>query len=373
MTIRVLIVDGSGYFRRRLTEILNANPVIEVVDYAVNGHEAVEKVKNCRPDVVAMDVDVPVMNGVEATRKIMQQCPTPIIIFTSFTIEGGQSALDALEAGAVDFLPKRFDEVSRDITKAREIICTRIKKISESASKRKYASSSSNKPETTGSESVSLTPVPVEGITQDSGKTDIFIPGKYDLIVIGASVGGPETLNKLLPRLPADFPIPVLLIQHMPQIFTEVFADRLNMKCEVKVREARSGDELEPGMVFVAPGGLQTKLEKRAGRLFIRVEEENKQEHNSGSCIDVTLGSINEVVGKRALVIVLSGIGDDGKISCNKLRKSGAVIWAQDEESSTIYDMPSSIVDIADKILPVKEMASKLTTSDVSFDFDVTD
>jgi len=377
----VLIVDDSGFFRRRLTEILNSDPQIEVIETAVDGKDAIEKAKSCRPDVITMDIEMPVMNGIDATREIMKQRAVPIIMFSSLTHDGAKATLDALDAGATDFLPKRFDDISNDKAEARNILCSRIKAMVSPASLRSTGG--------TRTSPTSLKPPPPAGAQENlqgkhqvrsqrqplapktapsSRATEIkrnkpFKPADYDLVAIGTSTGGPVALQEVLTQLPASFSLPILLVQHMPATFTEAFAARLNQQCKIEVREAQDGDELKPGLALLAPGGKQMKLAKRAGRMLVKVEEETDPRQNYKPCVDVTFNTVCNAVGNKALGIILTGMGADGSVGCKAMQIRGATIWAQDEASSVIYGMPAAVADIAEQILPMKEIGKKLATN----------
>ncbi len=373
MAIRVLIVDDSGFFRRRLTEIFNSDPAIEVVETAVDGKDAVEKARSCRPDVITMDIEMPVMNGIEATRVIMQQQATPIIMFSSLTYDGAQATLNALEAGAVDFLPKRFDDISNDRAEARNILCTRIKALA--AQTRPVARlSASSVPGASPAGAGAMPPERARPIQHAGGagskpgtasgrSARAFTPSNYDVVAIGTSTGGPVALQEVLVQLPGNFALPLLLVQHMPSRFTEAFAARLNQLCKIEVREARQGDELKPGLALLAPGGMQMKLEKRGGRLRVRVEEEKDPAQNYKPCVDTTFDTVSNVLGNRALGIILTGMGADGRNGCTNMKNRGATIWAQDEASSTIYGMPAAVADIAEQILPLQNIGRKLASN----------
>jgi len=381
MAIRVLIVDDSGFFRRRLTEILNSDPQIEVVEAAVDGKDAIEKARTCRPDVITMDIEMPVMNGIDATREIMKQRAVPIIMFSSLTHDGAQATLDALDAGATDFLPKRFDDISSDKAEARNILCSRIKSMVLPATLR-----STGRTRTTPASSLKSTPrgtqesrqeniqshaqrqplapkATPENRTAEAKRNKPFRPSDYDLLAIGTSTGGPVALQEVLVQLPASFSLPILLVQHMPATFTEAFAARLNQQCKIEVREASDGDELRAGLALLAPGGKQMKLAKRAGRMLITIEEETDPRQNYKPCVDVTFNTVCNVVGSRALGIILTGMGADGSVGCKAMKNRGATIWAQDEASSVIYGMPAAVADIAEQILPMKEIGKKLATN----------
>lgn len=359
MTIKVLIVDDSGFFRRRLSEILASDPMIEVVDVAVDGKEAIEKTIKCRPDVITMDIEMPVMNGIDATREIMKKRPTPILMFSSLTYQGAQATLDALEAGATDFIPKRFDDISNNREEARHILCSRVKALAVKPASATAASSlrsptTSQPPVAPGTKP---RPVEVEPARPTSRR---FKATDYDVVGIGTSTGGPVALQEVLTQLPENFPLPLLLVQHMPGAFTEAFAARLNQLCKIQVREAKNGDKLEPGVALLAPGGKQMVVERRAGRSVLKVKEETDPMQNYKPCVDVTFDSLALCMGGRVLGIILTGMGQDGMEGCKKLKQRGASIWAQDQATSIIYGMPAAVVDIAEQILPVTEIGKKL-------------
>jgi len=386
MAIRVLIVDDSGFFRRRLTEILNSDPQIEVIEAAVDGKDAVEKARICRPDVITMDIEMPLMNGIDATREILKERAVPIIMFSSLTHDGAKATLDALEAGATDFLPKRFDDISNDKAEARNILCSRVKavvspgRIIPSATKASAAPASQSrtaqrqpftpKTGTTAPGSAASIPRSAPGAPPGASprapggrSKKAFKPGDYDLVAIGTSTGGPVALQEVLVQLPANFSLPIIIVQHMPASFTEAFAARLDQQCKIEVREAKNGDVLKPGLALLAPGGMQMKLEKRGGQLQVKIEEETDPRQNYKPCVDVTFATVNTVVGGRALGIILTGMGADGSVGCKAMQSRGATIWAQDEATSVIYGMPAAVAGIAEQILPMKEIGKKLATN----------
>ncbi|MCW8955866.1 MAG: chemotaxis response regulator protein-glutamate methylesterase [Gammaproteobacteria bacterium] len=362
MTIRVLIVDDSGFFRRRLSEILTSDPTIVVVDMAVDGKEAIEKTINCRPDVITMDIEMPVMNGIDATREIMKRRPTPILMFSSLTYQGAQATLDALEAGATDFLPKRFDDISNDKQEARHILCSRVKALVARSGSGQNTITPSSKPISTHSFQAPRVPHTKSSHSElfTARSSRPFNASEYDVIGIGTSTGGPVALQEVLSQLPENFPLPLLLVQHMPGAFTEAFASRLNQLCKIQVREAKNGDRLEPGVALLAPGGKQMVIERRRGQFAVKVEEETDPMQNYKPCVDVTFNSLVAGMGNRVLGIILTGMGHDGMEACKKLKQRGATIWAQDQASSTIYGMPAAVADIAEQILPLKEVGKKL-------------
>ncbi|MBN4079204.1 chemotaxis response regulator protein-glutamate methylesterase [Beggiatoa alba] len=369
MSVRVLVVDDSRFFRRRVTEMLESDPQIKVIDSAENGMEAVSKASRLKPDVITMDVEMPIMDGITATRKIMAASPTAILMFSSLTTDGARATLDALDAGAVDFLPKRFEDISNDRDEARRVLCERVlavgqKRISRyiSAATRTTSASRStpslkNKlpiKSTRESEQITSTRRPASAVSFQRNKTK--------LVAIGTSTGGPVALQNVLKQLPADFPVPIVLIQHMPGSFTAAFAERLNSACAITVREAKNGDLLEPGLALLAPGGMQMELEKRGGKTSVHISESDANQ-NYKPCVDITFSSVAKFYPGSTLAIVLTGMGSDGKEGVKKIKQSGSQVWVQDEATCVVYGMPSAIVDagLADYILSLDDVGKALS------------
>jgi len=378
MTIKVLVVDDSGFFRRRLTEILSSDHNFEVVGTASNGREAVEKTLELRPDVITMDYEMPVMDGITAVKQIMQRCPTPVLMFSSLTHEGARVTLDALEAGAVDYLPKNFEDISRNPERLKQMLCDKVREISRTnkhALARPAASAATlaSKPAPTRTPVARVIPKPaVTPAPRDPIRppvTRAIEPGapasksrpkakNYKLVAIGTSTGGPVALQKVLTCLPGNFPAPIVLIQHMPAAFTKAFAERLNKLCQIDVKEAEDGDMLRPGLALLAPGGKQMMIDPR-GQVKILPGDERL---NYKPSVDVTFGSAAKVFNDKVLAVVLTGMGADGREGARMLKAAGSQVWAQDEASCVIYGMPMAIVkaDLADAIYSLDEVGPNI-------------
>lgn len=342
MSVRVLIVDDSGFFRRRLSEIISSDPLISVVGIAENGVEAIEQVKRLKPDVITMDIEMPKMNGILAVREIMAIQPTPILMLSTWTTDGAKATLDALDAGAVDYMPKRFEDISVDSTVVHKALCHRLRKLAHS------------KIPTLAPAKKSIPPTVTRTLTKVNTSS-------IRLVVIGTSTGGPVALQKVLTQLPAEFPYPLLLVQHMPATFTPSFAERLNSQCKIKVKQAENGDVLSAGTAFLAPGGSQMLIRGDNDKRYISIEAgQSSQAYKP--CIDITLESVAQQCPSETLAIILTGMGSDGLEGCRKLQSLGATIWAQDEQSSTIYGMPKAVVNakIANKVLDVMDIGHHL-------------
>lgn len=391
MTVSVLVVDDSGFFRKRLTEILNASGNIRVVGVATNGKEGVEMAEKLRPDVITMDYEMPVMNGITAVREIMKRRPVPVLMFSSLTYEGARVTLDALEAGAVDFLPKNFEDIAKDGSELQRILRQRILDVAGSrpgAASRRSETTAPAEPSTprppvdrtapsrsSGKSVTSDAPVPARlsgrtptpGVSTERPETPVRGGGRktpprhYDVVAIGTSTGGPIALQKVLLELPARFPSPLILIQHMPGSFTPAFAERLNKLCRIEVRQAEDGDLLKPGVALLAPGGKQMMIESRGGQGRVRILPGDDRLNYKPS-VDVTFGSLARSYPGRTLGVILTGMGADGKEGCRMMKETGSVIWSQDEKTSVIYGMPMAVAKagLSDEILPLSDVGRRL-------------
>jgi two-component system chemotaxis response regulator CheB len=368
MAVKVLVVDDSSFFRRRVSEIINQDPLMTVIDTAQNGREAVDKAQQLRPDVITMDIEMPVLDGISAVREIMAKCPTPILMFSSLTHEGAKAtldALDALDAGALDFLPKKFEDIARDKDEAVNLLQQRVKEIARKRflmATRPRAPEPAARPAVTGTLNRPLAERQSEPARAAAAPAAFKRSGKsYQLVAIGTSTGGPVALQNVLAKLPGDFPHPILLIQHMPATFTAAFAARLNGLCQIGVKEAQDGDVLKPGQAYLAPGGKQMLLEGRGPGARLRIIDGNDKV-NYKPCVDITFASAAKTYGDKVLAIVLTGMGADGRDGARLLKEQGATIWAQDEASCVVYGMPQAVAKagIASESLPLDRVAQRI-------------
>ncbi len=379
MAYNVLVVDDSSFFRRRLKEILNQDPKLNVIGEARNGLEAVEQVKSLKPDVVTMDVEMPLMDGITAVKKIMQSTPVPILMFSSLTHDGAQATLDALDSGALDFLSKRFEDIALNKQEMNLALRERVAALARkrtyvrraaAESKRLTGSAASGKKIPSAglfmrSTSLLNEPNASTGFSQQVGECRKTSGKKYSLLAIGTSTGGPVALQKVLTALPANFPYPIVIVQHMPGTFTKAFAQRLNDLCKIKVKEAENGERMIPGCAYLAPGGKQMTLSGRVQSANINISASEKtQSFTYTPSVDITFDSVCNVFSGDVLAIILTGMGADGKIGCQKLLKHGAKIWAQDEDSSVVYGMPQAVTaaKIAERSLSINDVAKSILT-----------
>ena len=376
MTVSVLVVDDSGFFRKRLTEILTASGQITVVSAATNGREGVELAEKLRPDVITMDYEMPVMDGISAVREIMAKQATPVLMFSSLTYEGARVTLDALEAGAIDFLPKNFEEIARDTSQLQEVLINRVLDIAKSRPRARglvapptpAATTTPVKPQgiapraERSSVRPAARPARSETAASPSRRSSNKTPARqYSVVGIGTSTGGPVALQKVLSVLPASFPAPIVLVQHMPASFTPAFAERLNKLCKIEVRQAQDGDWLKPGFALLAPGGKQMMIENRGGRGRVRILPGDER-LNYKPCVDVTFGSLARSFPGKTLGVILTGMGADGREGCRMMKQSGAVVWSQDEETSVIYGMPMAVATagLSDEVLSLNDVGLRL-------------
>ncbi len=332
MPVNVLIVDDSKFFRARLIELLESDSDIKVVDTAENGKIGVQKAAEVKPDVIVMDIEMPEMNGIDATREIMSKTPCPILMFSSLTHEGAQATLDALAAGAVDFMPKKFDEIAGDdASQVSKILQDRIYALAKGAGSASLPKPAPLKEKTSVPASFNMHNPPRKA----TGK-------KYKMLLIGTSTGGPAALQVVLQELPADFPYPILLIQHMPAAFTPAFATRLNGLCNIGVKHAEHGMKVEAGCAYLAPGGMQMVLKKAGANYTLDVSDANPDLVYNPS-VDETFASVARVIGGDILSVILTGMGADGCEGARELKEKGATVWAQDEASCVVYGMPHAV------------------------------
>ena len=363
MAIKVLVVDDSSFFRRRVSEIVTKDADLEVIGTASNGAEAVKLAQQLKPQVITMDIEMPVMDGISAVREIMAKCPTPILMFSSLTHDGAKATLDALEAGALDFLPKRFEDIATNKDEAISLLQQRIKALGRRRVFRpilprsvppKPATTTGTAPSRESAQPQRPASRPSAPLPRASGK-------KYKLLLIGTSTGGPVALQRILTKLPANYPHPILLIQHMPAAFTPAFAARLNGLCAIEVKEAQNGDQLRAGCAYLAPGGMQMMLERGGtyGRIKIVA---GSADMNYKPCVDITFASASKLSGGETLAVVLTGMGADGREGARMLKNVGATIWAQDEASCVVYGMPQAVTaaGISSQSIALDDMAEAI-------------
>jgi len=337
--LRVLVVDDSLFMRAAITKTLSAGP-FEVVGQAKDGNDAVAQATKLAPDVITMDFNMPGMNGADAVRAIMQRRPTPVVMFSAHTKQGAKETFDALGAGAVDFVTKPAGEVSTDLSRIADEL---TRKLIAAASARPRAAA------------------PVAPPTRNSAT---FLarssqPGLMPrLCVIAVSTGGPAALSEVIPALPADLRVAVVVVQHMPAGFTGPFAERLDAASRVSVREAEAGDRPQPGEVLIAPGNRHVEFDDKG----LVVLGDGAAVNGCRPAADVTMQSAAKHYGRRSLAIVMTGMGKDGAAGALAIKKVDGKTCAQDQLTSVIYGMPKAAVEAGgiDEVVPLAEIATWL-------------
>lgn len=346
MPIRVLVVDDSAFMRKAISMILEEDPEIEVVGTARDGLEAIEKVKELNPDLVTLDVEMPRMDGITALKQIMKENPLPVLMVSSLTVEGARATVDALAAGAVDFIPKQLSYVSMDLSKIKEELTSKIKVIARSKTR--------------------IISLPPSNRVSFPKKSKVSTDGQSNaqIVVLGISTGGPFSLQRVIPSLAEDFPLPIAIVQHMPPFFTKSLAERLDSISRLEVCEAEDGMELANGKVFIAPGGLHLKFLRDGAKVLLLTTKAPDDSLHRPS-VDVMFSSAYDVFGGKILAVVMTGMGKDGLEGAKLIKSAGGKILAQSEDTCVIYGMPKAIVDarIADSIVPLDEMASAITSA----------
>jgi len=401
--IGVLIVDDSPFMRLTLQKILNQDPGIKVLDIARDGREGILKLQSLQPDVVTMDVEMPVMDGLQALDEIMRWQPTPVIILSAVTTEGAQSTLKALDLGAVDVVAKPSGKPGADLQAFSRDLVEKVKaaglvnparlKPQESPSSPQNLSttvpsspvsklvvqpitipSAKVSPLTKGSTVYSgpiKTLAPTSSLSQRSGlgsrsintaKPGLLPKHAVEIVAIGTSTGGPTALQTVLPTLPENFPVPVLVAQHMPPGFTGPLAQRLNGLCALNVREGVHGEVLKAGTVYVAPAGKQIQVQRRSSQLVLHIGDEAPISTLYHPSVDVMFLSLGKEVGKGTLGVVMTGMGSDGTKGMKELKKLEGFAIAEAEETCVVYGMPRSLVDagLADRIVPLGEIGKTI-------------
>lgn len=347
--IKVLVVDDSAFMRKVIGDILSADPAIEVVGRARNGKDALAQYKQLLPDVVTLDMEMPGMNGIEVLREIMKIKPVAVVMVSSLTREGANVTMQALDAGALDFVTKPSGTISLDMDKVGDEL--RQKVIAASRASIKNAAPLGGGAARFGH--------PQAPVLEEPPKRNLS--RRPELVLIAASTGGPMALQELIPALPGDFPLPILIVQHMPPGFTSSFAARLDEKSSLAVLEATEGMAVKRGRVLVAPGGYHLTVEKKQNELYCKLLE-TPPVRSVRPAADVLFGSVADAVGGSVIVIVLTGMGKDGLDGTRVLRSKGAYVMAESRETCVIYGMPGAVIDagLADEVLPVYSISSGL-------------
>lgn len=370
MKLKILVVDDSILFRRVISDVLAAMPDVEVLGSASNGRIALQKIKELRPDVVTLDMEMPEMDGLAVLESLQNSGETvSVIVVSALTKHGGKLTMQALEKGAFDFITKpeaMNAEESRE--SIRRDLAPRIRALAHRIEVRNILR---QKPAATGSqapqEKAAPAPKPqtnnLDNIAGRMGR--IVAPEKPEMVLIGVSTGGPNALLRLLPEISGDIGVPLLIVQHMPPVFTQSLAENLASKCALKVREAVNGEFAEPNTAYIAPGGKQMRLMSGPeGRKLIQITDD-PPENNCKPAVDYLFRSVAGNFPGRAMAVILTGMGNDGTLGLKLLKRHGCFVIAQDEATCVVYGMPKSAVEagVTDVVLPIDAISGRIIST----------
>jgi two-component system chemotaxis response regulator CheB len=377
--IKVFVVDDSMFMRKSLMIILEKDPEIKIIGTASNGIEALELIPKLEPDVVTLDIEMPRMDGLTTLQYIMADMPCPVLMVSAISKEGALATLKAMEYGALDYLAKPDSIMSLNSAAMEQELIDKVKFAAKrkghvarkptklppfnpagqtpaNAKPAKPAPVATAKP---SSASLISAPGPVRIISRPTGKSQI-----RDLIAIGVSTGGPPAVQKILTALPADLPAPIQLAQHLPASFTQPFAQRIDSMCQINVKEAEDGEKVRDGVAYVAPGGRHMRINVKLANRTLRISDEPKSAFYRPSANEL-IGSAGEEMGRRALGVMLTGMGSDGIEGVKILKAKGGKMLAQSEATCVVYGMPKAVVDakLADEILDIDDIAEAIVRS----------
>ena len=361
--IRVVVADDSPFVCRLMTSYLQSSPDLQVVGTVLDGAQAVESVAELRPDVVTLDLEMPEMDGLEALGHIMRECPTPVVLVSGVSHQAAVTTLRAIDMGAVDFILKYTPSVDTNPEFLRQEIIAKVRAASRIKVVRSLRPRRPHDKEGAASlpfllEGTSTTPLAHPGAEPEAQTGDSLPPVADNVIVVGASTGGPVALRELLGNLPADFRSPIIIVQHIPASFTHVLASQLDQQVPLKVREAKTGDRLQPGLALLAPGGRHVLLRPN---LIVELNQGPEIGGHRPS-IDVTMQSAAQTYGARTKGVVLTGMGEDGLLGLVSIRAKGGKTFAQDAASCVVNGMPQRAIErgVVDHVAPPAKIAQLL-------------
>ena len=379
--IRVLIVDDAVLARRMISTALTEEPGIEIVGTAVNGLNAIQKLDRLAPDVIIMDIEMPEMDGIEALKSIKASHPhIAVIMFSSLSPDSSERTVLALELGAEDFVQKptgvkdvreaqfliraslvpKIQALGDKIQHHKETAAEQVERTAEKPRKQQPPVVSSRPsariaPPTPETPARSMVPEVRRKVSSRPAKAPV------EVVAIGVSTGGPNALSRLMPSIPLDIPVPIVIVQHMPASFTKTLANRLNESSKIEVVEAQHGEPLSPGKAWIAPGGFHMVVEREGDEVHLALNED-PPEQGCRPAVDVLFRSVAEVYAEHTLAVILTGMGKDGLVGSEKIIKAGGVLYAQDEESSVVWGMPGAVTraGLPDKVLHIDRLGYEI-------------
>jgi two-component system, chemotaxis family, protein-glutamate methylesterase/glutaminase len=339
--IGVLIVDDSAFMRTALARMIGSDPGLCVLGTARSGEEALEKIGPLDPDVITLDVEMPGLNGLETLRRIMAQSPRPVIMVSSVTMRDAEITFNALGAGAFDYVPKQLSSTSLDIIHIQADLIAKIKAAAHSRAPRPPARK------------------PPQVAARKDQETFATTPA---IVALGTSTGGPKALQEILPLLPPDLAVPILIVQHMPAGFTTPFAMRLNKLCQVPIHEATHQEIIQSGTVYIAPAGLHMTVERPSDSRPIICLSPHPENHLHIPSVDILMQSVAAVYRSLAMGVILTGMGSDGALGMQAIHRGGGITIGQDEATSVVYGMPRACAEmgVLDRVVPLSQIPSQI-------------
>jgi len=341
--VRVLVVDDSAFMRVALSRMIAAEPDFEIAATASSGSDALDKISSFDPDVVTLDLEMPGLDGLQTLRRIMSRFPRPVIVVSASPDKGTETTFNALSAGAFDYVPKQLSDASLDIFHIRPDLIAKIR--AAAASRKPLADGNRKKP------------------SQSSSLADqYFVPSPPAVVAMGVSTGGPKALQEILPTLPRDLSVPILIVQHMPQGFTAPLAERLNGLCSLPVREASHREPVEPGVIYIAPAGTHMRVERLSGARCILLLDTEPADRLHMPSVDILMKSVAEAFRERAMGIIMTGMGCDGAEGMTAIHRAGGMTIGQDEASCIVYGMPRACAElgILTRVVPLDQIPTQI-------------
>ncbi len=341
--VRVLIVDDSAFMRTALSRMVASDSDLAVVGTAASGNEALQRIPALDPEVITLDVQMPGMDGLETLRRIMAEFPRPVIMVSSLTLKDAETTFIALDAGAFDYVPKQLSSTSLDILHLRDDLIAKIKVAADSPCSRELHV---------------IPRKPPQSVTTATREVPHSAPS---IVAIGTSTGGPKALQEILPKLPGDLPVPILIVQHMPSGFTAPFAKRLNSLCAVSVCEAAHGEAVQPGVVYIAPAGSHLTVDRTSSRTLICLSDKPENQLHMPS-VDITMQSVASSFHSLAMGVIMTGMGSDGAQGMDAIHREGGFTLGQDEGTCAVYGMPRACAEMGsiDRVVPLSRIPNEI-------------
>jgi len=361
---RVLVVDDTVTYRKIVSDVLAQEDGIEVIGVAANGKIALQKIEHLKPDIITLDLEMPEVDGLEVLRRLKaSNISVGAIMLSAFTTKGAQATVQALKLGAFDFVVKpSADTIQENAAILQRELCPKIKAFNRTKQVHdiltKQPGALREKPEHQNSPPADCS----SNLTQRMNRIINNSKSKPEIVVLGISTGGPQALGRMLPDLPADLAAPVLIVQHMPPMFTKSLADDLDKKCPLKVCEAQQAQVVLPGNIYIAPGGKQMKIRTDMNKVLIQITDD-PPENSCRPSVDYLFRSAAQIFAGKTLAVIMTGMGNDGALGCRLLKRQGASIMVQNEESCVVYGMPKLPTEegLADMVAPLDQIAQEIT------------